>query len=401
MEKIGGTRKLRATQERIERNAGTPHAISGEPVDISEQEDSLKVIFANPKKSEHLTLFIKDNPPSKRGAHPLDIDYIVAALGTDKVLTEKEGDFVEKSRSAFNKRSAEFAQVREVFTEEEVRDIARMNPNIARVIGQIGVEKSTRFLVKRIEELAFTDGKKFSKLVLQMREERTIRNSDRTKRVETRTGDSLKKYGISEDAYAAAALSSMDMTAGISAETRLEFRRLAREQIYGFKGAMNFLSGGAIERWRAFKMAGNLDGQRQILNECDKRFAETGKILNSTLNPDINLAIQQAMMENKDPEDRPEYDVRNIADFKRIREEHNLEGVKKRLKPFLEAEALKLGKVQDDFTDAEREAAYDRFADEEVKLQDTYKPRGIFSVLLSMLFVSKQNIKDEARHLWK
>ena len=154
--------RMRAHRKKLDADE-VLHPISGEESALGEHERTLGEIFAD-KEQQNLFLnkflFEQDSTRAQE---------IADALADDHVLTDKQDKWMESQRKAFNMRSFEVEQVKEMLQGSDMEHLADLNPNIRLILGKIGKEKAAEFLGNEFGQLAFADSKAFKKMLGAMK----------------------------------------------------------------------------------------------------------------------------------------------------------------------------------------------------------------------------------------
>ena len=362
------------------------HPISGEESALGEHERTLGEIFAD-KEQQNLflnkCLFEQDSTRAQE---------IADALADDHVLTDKQDKWMESQRKAFNMRSFEVEQVKEMLQGSDMEHLADLNPNIRLILGKIGKEKAAEFLGNEFGQLAFADSKAFKKMLGAMKGIHTIDTRRSSLALERDFRDQLFTYGISENDYFDATLG------GTTIQTKDNLAELANAQYGIFKRAADFVSGGALSHRAGKKLFQTFEQQKQLMDETDGYVKSVGKVLALTLNQDTRLALQKYMVEGGELEDKKEKDgVNTISEYRAAREQMDPVDVQKRYEQYRDAELKKRNikniaaqpHVLDDIKQ--------KFASQEYKKQGQNKARGLFGILMAMIFRTADESKNSLK----
>lgn len=379
-------KKLRAAREKLKNPGTLAHPVSDEAHEAEEHEQSLGEIFADKAEHTRFTSFLGTVDSQKAGE-------VINALADGHVLAEADEKWLEKQRKAFNTRSFEVEKVREILDEEGVENLVHLNPKIALVVGKIGVEKAAKFLSDEFEELAFSDPKAFKKMTTALRGLRDVRSRPSSLALERRFRDQLFSYGIAESDY-------FEKAAGDSTlQTKEELGKLAKSQYGVFKKAINFVTAGALEHRAGKKLYQTREEQQKLSEELEKHEKSIGAVLAGTLNGDMKLAIQKAMLEGGEVEDKKEtFTVETIDEYREAKAHAFVPAdIKKRFEGYRDAE-LQRRNIKDPSKQPQvLSSIEDSFVNQEYAKVSKFKGRGIFAVLLGLLnlgALTKQAIKN-------
>ena len=134
------------------------------------------------------------------------------------------------------------------------------------------------------------------------------------------------------------------------------------------------------------------------MDETDGYVKSVGKVLALTLNQDTRLALQKYMVEGGELEDKKEKDgVNTISEYRAAREQMDPVDVQKRYEQYRDAELKKRNikniaaqpHVLDDIKQ--------KFASQEYKKQGQNKARGLFGILMAMIFRTEDEIKNSLK----
>ncbi len=377
--------RMRAHRKKLDADE-VLHPISGEESALGEHERTLGEIFAD-KEQQNLFLnkflFEQDSTRAQE---------IADALADDHVLTDKQDKWMESQRKAFNMRSFEVEQVKEMLQGSDMEHLADLNPNIRLILGKIGKEKAAEFLGNEFGQLAFADSKAFKKMLGAMKGIHTIDTRRSSLALERDFRDQLFTYGISENDYFDATLG------GTTIQTKDNLAELANAQYGIFKRAADFVSGGALSHRAGKKLFQTFEQQKQLMDETDGYVKSVGKVLALTLNQDTRLALQKYMVEGGELEDKKEKDgVNTISEYRAAREQMDPVDVQKRYEQYRDAELKKRNikniaaqpHVLDDIKQ--------KFASQEYKKQGQNKARGLFGILMAMIFRTEDEIKNSLK----
>lgn len=362
------------------------HPVSGEESALGDHERTLAEIFADKEQQNTFLnkfLFEQDATQAKE---------IVDAITDNHVLTDKQDKWMESQRKAFNLRSFEVEQVKEMLQSGDMEHLAELNPNIRLIVGKIGKEKAAEFLGNEFGQLAFADSKAFKKMLKGMQGIHEIDTRRSSLALERDFRDQLFKYGISENDYFDATVD------GTTVQTKENLAELANAQYGIFKRAADFISGGALSHRAGKKLFQTFEQQKQLMDETDGYVKSVGKVLALTLNQDTKLALQKYMVEGGELEEKKEKDTINtISDYRSVRDQMDMASVQKRYEQYRDAELKKRNikniaqqpHVLDDIKK--------QFASQEHKQQAQNKARGLFGILFAMMFRTEDDIKTSLK----
>jgi hypothetical protein len=302
--------RMDAAHAQMKTNKERVHPVTEEEIELGEHDRSLSDIFQDKEEQDR---FLNSFCATKNKAMS---EEIAKALIEKTEFTPEQNKFLETMRSGYNLRRAEAERVREMLDENEIQRIARLDPKIQQVVGKIGAEKAAELLGREFEKLAIVDEAAFRKVVKQMRSVREIGEHESVKALQQSVDDALRKYGISEDKYWEATQT------GTTTETQQNLVDLAKQQYGWFRSAIDFATKGKLSREAGAKLYANFEDQRAVINECNKHLKVVGGVLQGTLTPEVNLAIQKAMLEGGEVQDhRVENNVTTVQDYRRVKEE--------------------------------------------------------------------------------
>jgi hypothetical protein len=384
----------------MKRSEETIHPVTGEEMDVSEHERTLGDIMQNKgEQDKFLNRFCNDEDPAVT-------KQIVAALESNTLLNPDQDKFLSKMLGKYNLRTAELEQVREMLTPEEMIRIGENDPRIQRVIDKIGPEKAADLFSKEFENLALSDGSKFKKMIKQMREVHGIETGVGSALYQHIRND-LTRFGIREEQYWEATKS------GTTAETQENLKRLAAENMTIFGRAISSLKDRSpfmramFGDSRATHLMKNFEDQTEVLKDLDKFRKAIGRVLQGTLTPDVELAIQKAMQEGGEVKEKKiENNVTSLQDYQGVKNDANPDpdATKARWEKYKPQELARrkiknLGSLSaTDRTRVEEEMKTD-FANKELERRKGYRGGAAFAALLSVLFSTGPQTEDDVKNL--
>jgi hypothetical protein len=376
--------RIRLGHKKLREKPDVMHPVTDEEADFSEHNRSLGDIMAD--KDEH-ALFLSFLGQQK-GEQAKEI---VEALSKKELLTEKDDKWLEDKRKAYNMRRFEAEKVEEMLTPETIQQIAELDPRIKLVVGKIGPERAEVFLGKEFGRLAIEDTTKFNAMVRHLRGLKEIKTNPLKAALEREFQVQLLKYGISEETY-------IDATQdGVSVKTQEALSRAAAEQYGIFRKSVDWVTRGALSHRAGRAMYMTFQEQKKFMDEIDTCMKGIGKVLAATLNADTRMAIQKAMLEGGDPEEKKErFNVNTIAEYAQAKQSLESVDLQKRWKEFQAAE-IKRRNVKDLSKQPHLvEELKENFAAQELDRQKKLKGKGVLGMLLAALFafVTKDSIKS-------
>ena len=319
---------------------------------------------------------------------------IAESLHGDIVLTKQQNDFFEKTREKYNLRSMEISHMQEHLTPDQLELIARLNPEIASVVGKIGSEKAAELFRREFGHLALTNEAEYKKMMKRLQNLEKLANDKGVQETDRTVGELLTKYNISMDDYEKATAS------GSATEKQANLHKLIVRDMGYLKRA-----GFAVANWTrqsdigwvligeesSTKLRMGSDVIQKVLHARDTHLAGIGKVLKATLTPELQLEVQRAMMKGGEVKDqRAESTVMSIQETQNIKSE-----IASRQGRF--EEELKKRKIIDRTRQAvDFEKAKEEFATQEFKKQESYKGQGVIAGLLTFLFTLKT--KDDIKN---
>ncbi len=326
--------------------------------------------------------------------------------------TQEQNEFLERARVSFNRQMAMVEFAREKITGPEITRMAGRDPRIQEIIGQTrDLPQAVRVLHSQLDHLALSDPRAFGELMRNIQAAENLRTGAAARENDERVRNTLGKYGITEEQYEAAVGlgRTEDMTGRrISDETRARLRQLARDQMGAFAATANFFSFGLLKVARAKNIATDYARERALMRRRDAYMQEVGVTLRGTLDPDMRIAIQEAIRTGRDPEvvlnERDDRNVKTIDDYQRVRTEARGEyaddAIKGRFSQKLEAYALQVGAAPEDFTPAQEQAFNTEFMASERQRQSQHKGRGLLQALLALLFPTDAQMTTKTNNWW-
>ncbi len=381
--------RMKDAHKRLQQKEDITHPVTDEEMKLGEHDRTLTDILDNDRTQD---LFLNKFCYEQDSAMAKDI---VESLASDTVLTAKQTTFLEKMREDFNMRTAEVEKLQEILP-NMIGRIAENDPRIKEVVGKIGPEKAAELLGAEFILLAMSNTKQFRKTVKELRDLHDLETNPLTAHLERSVQESLRKYGISEEQYWEAT------QGGQNAATKDSLDTLAREQMGFFSKAIDsatgYVTGRSISNRRGAEMYQNYVDQSNVIEAADKHMKALGRILQGTLNKDVNLAIQRAMLTNTEvDENRSKDNLTTITQYNAIKEE--VATIQPRWEKFRDSEAQRLSIKNLSSQPAALESMKDRFAAQEFQKQNEYRPSGVFIALLAFLFGtrSKDDIKSSLK----
>jgi|GEM_PF-1823080 hypothetical protein len=396
----GGMYRMRDAHKRMKRSEETAHPVTDEEMDVSEHERTLGDIMQNKKEQDKfLNRFCSDEDPAMT-------QQITTALESNTLLNPDQDKFLSKMLGRYNLRTAELEQIREMLTPEEMMRIGENDPRIQRVIDKIGPEKAAELFGKEFEELALSDGRQFNKLVKQMRQVHGV-ESGVGQELDEYVRQQLTQFGIREESYWEATKT------GMTVETENNLRRLARENLTIFGSAIESLKDRSpfmramFGDSRSIHLMKNFENQTEVLQSLDKYRKAIGRVLQGTLTPEVNMAIQKAMLEGGEVREKKiENNVTSLQDYQGVKNDANpdpdatkarwekykpQELARRKIKNLGSLSAVDRGRVEDEMkTD---------FANKELERRKGYRAGAAFAALLGLLFATGPQTEDEVKNL--
>lgn len=384
------TYRMRAAHDELKKSKERVHPVTGDEMELGEHDRTLGQIMQNKQEQDKfLGQFCFQTDPAMS-------EQVAVELAAGRLLMPDQTAFLEKMRGEYNLRRAEIEKIQEALTPEEIQHIGRLNPDIQQIIGQIGPDKTAELLGREFEGLGLSDTKAFKKLVTQMSLVNSQRTNPHTEDIEREVQEKLGRYGISEEQYWEAT------QGGTKWQTKQRLELLAENNLRGFKAAVDFLTFNSISRKRGANLYKNFEEQTAVLKECDKHLKAIGAVLQGTLNGDVRLAIQKAMLEGGEiKEKKVEKNVTTIQEYQRVKEESDPSpaAIKSRYEKYekAELERRKLSIADRSKFRPQLDEIKDSFADAELKRMKEYKPSALFAALFAFLFSSAPKNRDDIK----
>jgi hypothetical protein len=390
--------RMRERHEEIKTKEKVMHPISGEAVGFGGRDRSLEEIFNDRRETDlFLNLYLHKRNPQlaqqitrKRAAEP-----------KSETLSEAEEAFLEGNRESFNILRAESDILRGLLDESQMKYMKRADKDLDEVVGMIGPANAARLFGDQLEEVALTDEPRFRRMIDSLKAAHEIQNSKTAERRESRIVRLLAKYGVSKEQYD-------DATApGFAPETRENLAELTRGQLKGWRAALDYVSFGAVSKWRAGWLTSAFVDREQLLQEADMHLASVIKVLRGTLSSEeIKRSYQNQGFAEGTPERLP-YTILSIRDYRRVRSEFAIDKIEGDFKKYRAEEAKKLSRNKNQ-KNWEPDGTSNLTADEKTKIADAYlkdkkgkrgkeSARGLMKVLMDEIFTSTYDADLEAK----
>lgn len=370
------------------------HPITGEEVEIGEHDRSLGEIMRDQKEQElFLNRYLFERDPALA-------QEITEKYESESLLSPAQHTAMEKARKEYNAERKRVEIISDFLTADELNAIAKTDKNIAQVVGQVGAEECANFLRTQFQESAIGDRKMLKAIEERYQSIHDIGESSRAKQLDKELGTMLRLYSVSEQTFFDAV--RPNMTDG---EKKEKLREAAAKEYGWFRKSMDFVLFHGLSSRRGNRLFSNVEEQQELLRECDKHRLIIANYLNGTLTSEVRLAMQKNMFEGgslvKSVEKENTDTVTSVQDYKRIKTESDPApaALKARYEAY-EKEECARRKVKDiSKQPALRDTLKENFAKREVEKRRKYKGRGVFGMLLMLLFGSTPATKDDIKKL--
>jgi len=140
----------------------------------------------------------------------------------------------------------------------------------------------------------------------------------------------------------------------------------------------------------------NYEEQQRLLAECDVHRQVIGEFLRGTINTDVRLAIQKFLVEGGSiKEKKIENNVSTIVEYRTVKEEFNT--LQPRWETFKAAEIKRRNITNIAGQPAVLETMKNQFAEAEMRKRAGYKAAGALATLITFMFSSGPNTKDDIK----
>ncbi len=175
-------------------------------------------------------------------------------------LEEDDIELLEEYRKKYSEKVIESETIEKLLTEENVIEIARSQPDFAKIINILGPQKAIRAIRSQLREMCFTDGERFSRIAEPIVEYDSYKNGEYKK-----TNDKVEKFCKDNNISIKGYLEALDIEDPKEKEEAL--KKLAGEKQEGWKV------------WNAItlKTARNLKGLQSAEAEMELSIAELDK----------------------------------------------------------------------------------------------------------------------------
>lgn len=361
------------------------HPVTDEEMELGEHDRTLAQIMQDKKEQDRfINKFCAEQDEDEARE-------VTEALAGGNPLTPEQDKFLEKMRVEYNRRRAEAEKVHEMLPKYMER-IASLDPRIQEVVGKIGLEKTAELLGHEFENLALEDTRKFNKTVKEMQNLHDLDTSPIIENLNRHVEQTLGKYGIDEEKYWEATRE------GETWRTQSRLQTLAEENLHGFKYAIDFLTFNSISKRRGRELYKTYGEQSAVLKECDKHMKAIGRVLQGTLNKDLRLAIQKAMLEGGEvKEKKVENNITTFAEYQNAKQD--LETRQSRWQQYKQDEIKRMNIKDISKQPDALEGIKNRFTELEYQKQKGYRPARMFAVLIALLFGTgtKDDIKNSLK----
>lgn len=364
--------------------------LTGEVMEIGEFKKTLPEVMQNKEDQGRFFQFLGAQSESTAKE-------VIEAFAAEKELTPSQHNFVMKSLDGYNLRRAEMEKLKTTFDSTYVESIAEGNADIRRMIDQIGSDKAHSLLLRKLENLSVEKPKEFAAIVQAMRSDKDLVEGPLVRGANHRFAENLKRVGIDEGELLTHAKDSMHGTNASFSTTDLQaVEKQAREKMGIFMSLADTITRGGISHRRAKALMGAFAEQRDISRDIDTNLANIGKHLFASVTPEEKQQMRKVMFEGGFVEERPKTNVNTFTEYKPLHEQFSDEEREKRHRTYLKSELKKLKKKPEAVTQQDVDRINDSWVSGEIAEQAKYKPRGIFSALLALVFKSSDTLKKEA-----
>lgn len=370
------------------------HPITGDEVELGEHDRTLGQILGHKEEQElflNRYLFTRD---------PVLAQEVTQSLESGTPFSPEQSKKLEKGRKEYNAERKRIELLSELLTADELRNVAQSNQRFAELVGKVGAEEAADLMRTQFQEFALANPSVLKRIEGRFQKINDIGESKRAKRVFRKLDTMLGRYGMSEEEFASATRGSLK-----DDEKKEALREKAAEQYGWFRTSVDFVTGHALSKRRGRRLFNNFEEQQKLLAECDKHRKVIGNFLQSTITPDIDAAIQKQILEGgslmKKIEQENTDTIVSVQDYKKMKEESDPSpaAVVARYEAY-EKEECKRRKIADiSKQPALRDSLKEEFAKREVAQRRKYKGRGVFGILLMLLFGSTPATKDDIKSL--
>lgn len=349
--------------------------------EVPAEDLSLRQIFETEQDQEQFFDLLRQK---QRAEAPAIVDALVRNVPLEK-LRPHTIELLEEVRKEYNHRKTELREIRAELDAAEMAEIGKMDKRLATVVGQVGPQKAGELFARELERLAFSDSTKYQEIVAQLREKNKREFGRDAVALDKRVAERLRGLGISEEKYFEAT------KGGPSAETERKIFDLVSERLTGWRRVLRWIPLSTVRRDKA-KLYNDYLEQERLLAELDDRRADVAKLLQSTITPEHQIAIQKHIVEGSEIMPYQER-VGTIDELKshmeKVEATRKKDAMQKRFNEFFTAAAKKLkekdpAKQQPDNNDIAK--IKDDFAKAELKRLKEYKDVDYKKTTFSALF---------------
>ncbi len=402
-------RMVASSDAQIQRSREIPNPLGEGTVALGDNDRTLPQLRSNAHLEDlFFGKYLHAQDPNMAVSIAQKIENDPARSVAERLFTDEENAFLEASRQGFNRQMTLVSLAREAISDPEIQRMALRDPRIQEVLGQTrNLQEAGNVLRSQLDKMAVENPRGFETLVDNLRSARTLGSSPDAERATANVLGALGRHGITEEAYRTAIEPALG-TAGMTDAVRENLAQLARAQMNGIGRLWDGLWGGGHVRRKVAQIERAFEGERAIMQRRDAYMGQVGTILRGTLDPDMRIAIIEALKTGNAPVLREERAVKTFAEFRGVREglreSNSPEARQRRYKERLQAECVRLGKTPDAFTQPEHDAFDASCLSEETAMQqgqrEQHKATGLFAALMELLWPTRDRMHQDMNGWW-